>query len=482
MRIPLAALLLLVLLQGSSAPDPVEESLRRFTAAYSAVEENYADPIDPQTQIYRGAIPGMLRRLDPYSVFFDADQFRLLQQHQQAKSEGFGTIVTVMPGRVVVLEAFLGSPAARAGIQAGDEIMEVNGQRIERLPVEQIVRVLSAARSQQRTHLLVLRPNSSPNSSKVESITVSPAELSESSVDRAFWLREGIGYLHVTAFESTTVADLNEALKRWEPSLNGLVLDLRKNSGGLLQVAVEAAGLFLPEGELVLTARGRSGEAKRFPVEKAEPLAQKLPLVVLVSGRTASAAEILAGALQDHGRARLVGQRTFGKGTVQTVYPLSEGTGLALATALYFTPSGRLLERTRSADAGIAPDVVVAPAGYTDYQAFLESRSVFLEFARRLRAEGHPVPPEFKVSPKLLDEFRGFLRQRDLTVTEKLWSDNRSFIRTRLKTEIFNLTFGVARGDEVAALADPQVQRAVELLLEAAQARSSGTGARQAGS
>ncbi len=478
MRIALAALLLLVLLQAPSAPDPVEESLRRLTAVYSVVEEQYADPIDPETQIYRGAIPGMLRRLDPYSVFFDADQFRLLQQHQQAKSEGFGAIVTVMPGRVVVLEAFVGSPAARAGLQAGDEILEVNNHRIERLNMAQIVRVLNAARSQQRTHMLVLRPNSS----KVESITVSPAELSESTVDRAFWLREGIGYLHVTAFESTTVAELRQALQRWGPALDGLVLDLRKNGGGLLQAAVETAGLFLPEGELVLTARGRTGEAHRFTVEKAEPLAQELPLVVLVSGRTASAAEILAGALQDHGRARLVGQTTFGKGTVQTVYPLSGDTGLALATALYLTPSGRSLERTRSDTGGITPDVVVAPSGYTNYQAFLESRLVFLEFARYLRADGRPIPPEFEVSPKLLDEFRGFLRQRDIPITEKLWSENRRFVRTRLKTEIFNLTFGVARGDEIAASDDPQIQRAVELLLEAAQARSSGTGARPAGS
>ena len=203
---------------------------------------------------------------------------------------------------------------------------------------------------------------------------------------------------------------------------------------------------------------------------------------MLVSGRTASAAEILAGALQDHGRARLVGQTTFGKGTVQTVYPLSGDTGLALATALYLTPSGRSLERTRSDAGGITPNVVVAPSGYTNYQAFLESRLVFLEFARHMRADGHPVPPEFEVSPKLLDEFRGFLRQRDIPVTERLWSENRRFIRTRLKTEIFNLTFGVARGDEVAASDDPQIQRAVELLLEAAQARSSGTGARPAGS
>lgn len=456
-------MLLLFVPQAASPPDPVEESLRRFTAVYSIIEENYADPIDPQAQIYRGAIPGILRRLDPYSAFFDAEQFRLLQQHQQAKSEGFGTIVSVTHGRVVVLEAFVGSPAARAGIQPGDDILEVNGHPIGRLGVEEIIQVLSAARSQPRTHMLVLRPNSS----KVESIIASPAELSERTVDRAFLLRQGIGYLHLTSFESTTATELKEALEKWGPSLQGLVLDLRDNRGGLLDVVVQAAGLFLPQGELVLTARGRKGEPKRFTVEKAAPLAQKVPLVVLVSGRTASAAEILAGALQDHRRAQLVGETTFGKGTVQSVYPLSEGTGLALAVAYYFTPSGRSIERTRNAEGGITPDVPVPPSGYTEYQAFLESRQAFLEFARRLHASGRAIPADFEVAPELLDEFRGFLRREQIPINEKLWSENRSYIRTRLKTEIFNLKFGVARGDEVAAAADPQVQRALALLAAA---------------
>lgn len=386
--------MVLLLPQAASQPDPIEDSLRKFTAVYSVVEEQYADPIDPQKQMYQGAIPGMLRRLDPYSVFFDAEQFLTLQQHQEAKSEGFGTIVTVMPGRVVVLEAFVGSPAARAGIQPGDEILAVNGIRIGALSVEEIVEVLNAARSQ-RTQMMVLHPAGS----RVESITASPAEMSEASVDRAFFLRKGVGYLRVSSFENETSDELKQAIEKWGSRLEGLVLDLRENHGGVLSSAVAACGLFLPQGTTILTAKGRKSEAKSIVVEKADAIGQKLPLVVLVSGHTASAAEILAGALQDLHRARLVGETTFGKGTVQTVYPLSEGTGLALATARYVTPSGRFIERTRTAHGGIDPDVVVLPAGYNDFQAFLENTSAFLEFARQFHAGGRTVPPDFEVTP-----------------------------------------------------------------------------------
>lgn len=455
-----AVLLLLVAAKAPSRPDAIEDSLRLFATVYGVIEENYADPVVPENQIYRGAIPGLLRRLDPYSVFFDAEQFRILQQHQQSKSEGFGTIVTVMPGRVIVLEAFTGSPAARAGIQPGDEILEVNGYRLDRLDADQIVQVLSQARSQE-TRMIVLHAANS----QIETIVASPAELIERTVDRAFFLSDGIGYLHVTAFENDTVKEMRGAIEKWGPSLKALVLDLRDNRGGILNGATDAAGLFLPEGTLVLTARGRSQQSKEFKIEKADPVGQKVALGVLVSGRTASAAEILAGALQDHKRARLIGETTFGKGTVQGVYQLSQGAGLALATALYFTPSGRLIERTRSPQGGIAPDVLVAPHRYTEFQAFIENSSAFLEFARRLRTAGRSLAPNGEVPAQMLDEFRGFLAdQMQAPVNEQLWSENRNYVRNRLKTEIYNLQFGVARGDEVAAAADPQVQRAVEIL------------------
>jgi carboxyl-terminal processing protease len=437
----------------------VEQALRRLATVFSVIEEQYADPVSPDKQIYQGAIPGMLRQLDPYSIFFDADQFHTLQQHQQAKTEGFGTIVSVMPGRVMVLEAFVGSPAARAGIQPGDEILEVNGYAVSRLGVEEIIELLGAAR-QQRAQIVVMRPYSN----RVDTIIAVPAELNEASVDRAFFLSKGIGYLHVTGFEGNTAEEVKDALTKWGGELKGLVLDLRENHGGLVTSAVDTVGLFLPKGTLVLTARGRTSEQKQFLVEKSDPIGQKLPLVILVGNKTASAAEILAGALQDHGRAKLVGDRTYGKGTVQSVYPLGGGTGLALATARYVTPSGRFIERTRVAEGGIPPDYAVSPYLYSDFQAFLENHTLFLEFARKLRGAGRTFKDDFEVTPDLVDEFRGFLSELGVPVSQKIWSDNIGYIRIHLKIDISNLMFGVARGDQVAASVDPQVLRAVEVL------------------
>lgn len=460
MRNLIAALLLLLLPQQQPVKvEDAEASLKKLTTVYSILEQEYADPISPEKQIFQGAIPGMLQRLDPYSVFFDADQFHTLQQHQEAKSEGFGTIVTVMPGRVVVLQAFDGSPAARAGIGPGDELLEVNGYRIDRLDVDQIIELLTAARSQPRTEMMVLRPNSN----RVERITASPAELSETSVDRAFFLRKGVGYLHVTSFEQNTAVETKEAMQKLG-EMRGLVLDFRDNRGGAVNSAIDMCGLFLPKGTKVLTARGRSAEEKTFSVENSDPIGQNVSLVLLVGNKTASAAEIVAGALQDNKRARLVGQTTYGKGTVQSVYPLRDGTGLALATARYVTPSGRFIERTRTANGGIPPDVEVAPFAYTEFQAFLENISAFLEYARKVKGEGATFQPGFEVTPQMVDDFRAFLSEHSFPINEKTWSENRNYIRTRLKTELSNLMFGVAQGDEVAAAADPQVQRAVQLL------------------
>jgi carboxyl-terminal processing protease len=446
--------------------EEVAAQLRRFAMVYAAVEENYADDLAGTSLVYSAAIPGMLRTLDPYTVFFDPDQFRQLQQQQNSKVEGFGTIVTVMPGRVLVVEAQVGAPAAKAGIQPGDEILEVNGYRIEYLTLEQLIELLTEAKRNKAT-LRLMRPGSAA----VETVVVTPAEMDEPSVDRAYMLEPGIGYVRLKGFEGASADELHAAIEKLLGSgMKSLVFDMRENHGGLVDSAVEIAGFFLPPGSVVLSTRGRTQKEKFYKVrEDVHPWT--FPMAVVVNKNSASAAEILAGALQDDKRAKIIGQQTYGKGIVQSVYSLTEGTGLALAAAQYFTPAGRTIQKPTPGLAftkaikgpgGIAPDQVVEPANVeNDWQAYLENANAFLDFARVYRAEHKDVSESFDVGSDVTDEFKLWLRKQGAALTEDLWITNRAYLRRRLKVEIFNLAFGVARGDQVAAVDDPQVQAAV---------------------
>ncbi|HYM09397.1 MAG TPA: S41 family peptidase [Bryobacterales bacterium] len=481
----------------ADAQPPAEEDqelarlMKEFTSVYHAIEENYADPVDPQRAFYGGAIPGLLRSLDPFSAFLDPDQFQSLKDMQQSVQKGFGSVVSIGPGRVIVLQTLPGTPSARAGLSAGDEIVEINGYRLDRLELEQLVELLRESR-QRQAQLLVRRPGVAT----LMTFTLTPAELASPSVSRAFFLKPGVGYVKVESFDENTGEELHKAIdKLGGAKLRGLVLDLRDNPGGVLPAAIEVAAMFLKPGQLILTVRGRprpEGEKQSAPKEEvkvpedAKPFT--FPLGVLINGKSASASEIVAGALQDHDRATIVGQPSFGKGLVQQVFDLSESTGLALTTALYFTPSGRSIQRPldqlknpngdpqaaalHHTDAGrevkggggITPDVMAAPEPLTPFRAALEASSSFLTFAQRYTSEHRSIPADFEVTPALLDDFQLFLSGRQIRPSLSEWSANRDYIQNRLHTEISNLAFGVDKGDEVEAQRDAQVQAALHAL------------------
>jgi len=287
-----------------------------------------------------------------------------------------------------------------------------------------------------------------------------------------FFLQPGLGYVKLDAFETTSAAELREAIEKLRgEGMQKLVLDLRDNPGGMLDAATAICGYFLEPGTLILTARGRAQQDKFLNVA-ADAKPYDFPVAVLVNQKTASASEILSGALQDHHRAVIVGVQTYGKGVVQGVYPLSHGTGLALATAQYFTPGGRSIQRPypglrfTSASAGpggITPDIVVEVAGYNDWQAYLEAGQTFLDFARSFIA-GKTITPDFTVNGDALESFKSFLHQHNIGMNEALWSSNLPYIRNRLRVEIFNLALGVAKGDRIAAASDRQIQAAVAQL------------------
>jgi carboxyl-terminal processing protease len=472
-------LLGLLLFAAGDDPGPL---VRQITAALALVEEHAADPVNLEQAFYQGAIPGALRKLDPHSVFFAPDQFEQLKQLQTSTQKGFGSVVSVLPGRVIVLQTLPGTPSARSGIAAGDEILAINGYRLDRLAVEQLIALLTQSR-QQEARLDVRRPGNA----RLMQFVMTPEAMQSPTVERAFFIAAGIGYLRVSGFDQNTGRQVRDAIEKLGGAhLRGLALDLRNNPGGLLPAAIETASLFLPPGSTVLTVRGRAVE-QREEKTPATAAPYAFPVAVLINERSASAAEIVAGALQDHDRAAILGEPSYGKGLVESVYPLSQGAGLALTTALYHTPSGRSIQRPldhrqfaltvqpqtgdyRTAKGrkvtgggGIVPDVIVSPPPMNRLRAALEASGSFTSFATDY-TQKTKVTEDFEVTAALLDEFQLYLSQRSIRPGISEWSAEREFIVNRLKTEIFNQSLGVEKGDEVEAQRDPAIRRALEWL------------------
>jgi carboxyl-terminal processing protease len=462
------AALLFLLLQESG--ETLDAALKRFVQVYAAAKENAAERIDEAQAMYGGALPGMLRRLDPHSVFFDPGNFEQLKELEKSTRKGFGTVVSLLPGRVIVLQALPGTPSARSGLTPGDEIVAINGIRLDLLEVEQLVQLLTQAR-QHQVRLDVRRPGNA----RLLSLILTPEDVEASSVDRAFHLEPGVGYVRATSFDVQTGRQIREAIERLGgSSLKGLVLDLRNNPGGVLPAAVETAALFLKPGQKVVSVKGRAvgGDEAVVPAD-AQPYA--FPLAILIDGKTASASEIVAGAVMDHKRGRVFGQQSFGKGLVQSVFPLSQGTGMALTTAYYYTPSGRSIQRpltgaleqqTAGGAGGIVPDETVYPETMTRLRAVLDASGAIVTFATEyLQRHRTPVTEEFEVSSAMMDEFQAAMSARNIRPGVAEWSRDREWIRQRLKQEIFNQALGVAKGDEVEARRDPVVLAAVRYVL-----------------
>lgn len=469
--------------------DAVAQSATEIARVYATLESNAGDPVDPDHVILDGGIRQGLATLDPFSSFFDSDQFRQLQQQQRGQAVGFGSILYVETGKILVISVAPDSPSGRAGLGPGDEIVEVNGTRIAGLDFQSMVELLQQAR-EKPARLGVLHPG------KVvaQDYELRPAEVDMPTVDKSFLLRPGIGYLHVAGFESNTPQEVSQALARLQksapaPALRGVILDLRDNHGGQVQAAVEVASIFLPNGMSVLTVRGRAQPPQTLRTVGLPAGFQdwRGPLVLLVNGDTASAAEVVAAALEEHDRAVVAGEATFGKGVVQNVLPLSDDMGLALTVAQYFTPSGRSIQRpipgTSLADmapsrtgetsgfrtddgralvagGGVTPDVALAPRDLDPWVQFLDQRGAFTEFADQYRNAHPQIARSFQPDDQVLGEFQDFLHRNGLRTPENYWERDHDFLELRIRVEVMNLVYGIAAGDEVTTKADPQVQGA----------------------
>ena len=471
---------LLLLFAPPASTADLDASLKRFIDVLAIVQREAADPVNTEQAMYQGAVPGMLRRLDPHSIFFDPQQNEQLKEMERSERKGFGTVVSVLPGRVIVLQALPGTPSAKAGLQPGDEIVAVNNVALARLNFEQIVGYLSEAR-QHQAQIIVRRPTNV----RMLQFVLDPALVDAPSVDRAFLVRPGVGYIRLSGFDPQTARQFKEAIETLGgEKLKGLVLDLRDNPGGVVQTALEAASYFLKPGQKILSVKGRSVAGQDVDVPKtATPYA--FPVAVLVNAKTASAAEIVSGALQDHDRAVILGEPSYGKGLVQNVFPLSSNTAIALTTAFYYTPSGRSIQkplatgqlevekqteqfqtdsgRVVPGGGGIQPDIKMQPEPPSRLRIVLDASGVMTSFATDY-TQKNKITDRFEVTPSILEDFQIYASDRNIQPGVAEWAAVRAWLQSRLKQEIFNQALGVAKGDEVEVQRDPLVRAALEAL------------------
>jgi len=375
------------------------EKLGVFAEALAIIEDQYMEPKDTKSLVY-GSIRGLVGSLDSHSSFMTPEEFRELRIETRGSFSGIGIEITLKDGLLMVVSPIEGSPAYKAGLQAGDRIMKIDGAITKNMTLLEAVKKIRGPKGSPVT-LTIMREGAK----QMKSYTLTRDIIPIRSV-KARYLDNGIGYIRITNFQDQTDGDLRKAIKEFQYKIKpfkGLVLDLRNDPGGLLDQAVRVADEFLSSGIIVYTeGRNKTQTMKFYAHQNDKVLEGDIPLVVIINEGSASASEIVAGAVQDQKRGLVVGTKSFGKGSVQTIIPLEDGSALRLTTAHYYTPSGKTIH-----EKGINPDVVVEAASASDDKTLKEMRDEALE--RRMKREGLTDKPwsqpvtaeELKKDPQL---------------------------------------------------------------------------------
>lgn len=335
--------------ESSSVSLPLSD-IRLFTDIYARIKKEYVEEVDDQ-QLLDGAIRGMMSSLDPHSVFLSADEFKELQIDTSGEFGGLGIEVGMENGVVRVIAPIEDTPADKAGVLAGDLIIKLDDTQVKGLTLTEAVKLMRGKRGTDIVLTIVREGESAP----IE-ITVKREVIKVKSV-RSRMLEEGYGYLRISSFQSKTTRNVINAVQRLktsDPNLQGLIVDLRNNPGGVLTGAVGVSDLFLNDGKLIVYTKGRGDDNSLKYTASTPDFIEGIPILVLINEGSASASEIVAGALQDHDRAVIMGKKSFGKGSVQTVLPLQDNNGIKLTTSRYYTPNGRSIQAE-----GIKPDILV---------------------------------------------------------------------------------------------------------------------------
>jgi carboxyl-terminal processing protease len=492
--------------QAQATQDQVSQQYRVFTAALAAIDREYVEPVPSDRLIY-DAVGGMLQTLDPHSSFFDPKSYAQMRERQEGKYYGIGLSIQTIDGDVTVMSLFEGSPAYRAGIRRGDVIARVKGEDAKGWTTEQTAKQLKGPKGT-KVGISIRRPGYE----KLIDMEVERDEVNIVTVRGVFMLDPTTGYIKLGDFSETSDKEVGEALDKLKAQgMKRLVFDLRDNPGGPLDQAIQIANRFLPRGDMIVYTRGRVPNADQDYRGTDEPDFTG-PMMVLVNRQSASASEIVSGSLQDHDRALVVGETTFGKALVQSVYRISEGAGLALTTGRYFTPSGRMIQRPwdnafdeyltytlrdpnekrehlaaqlKYTDAGrkvyggggIEPDKfflgTVQGFNPTRFGRSLVARAAFANFAERYVAEGDTrmsaasegrkrLTKGFPVTDATVAEFKSFLQnEQKVKIDEDAFAKDLEFVKAMIHYEIDVALFSVSEAQRNLIARDPQAQFAL---------------------
>jgi carboxyl-terminal processing protease len=498
--------------KSAAAQDELMQQYRVYTAALAAVEREYVQPLPSEQLVYR-SIDGLLHTLDPHSAFFEPREYEQMRERQSGSYYGLGVTIASIDGDITIQSIFEGSPAYKQGIRRGDVIARVEGEDMKGWTTQQAVRRLKGPKGTS-VNISIRRRGYE----ELIDMEVVRDEVNITTVRGAFMVDKETGYIKLAEFSETSDRELGDALQSLKAKgMKRLMFDLRDNPGGLLDQAILVSNRFLPKGDLIVYQRGRVPNSDQD--YHAEQLSEytSLPLVVLVNRNSASASEIVSGALQDHDRGLVVGETTFGKALVQSVYKVADNAGVAVTTGRYYTPSGRLIQRPwdgsfdeyltyslreqvdqkprSSADlkytdagrkvyggGGIEPDKFMAGPieGFspTRFGRQLHVRQLFAQFADQFTAEGDTrlaaankgkkaLVRGFTVDDQMIGAFRKLLDSQKLRIDEAALKQDDAFIRAMIHYDIDVALFGIDEARRNLVARDPQSQFALQQFAEA---------------
>jgi carboxyl-terminal processing protease len=505
---------------GAPAQSDATKRMKEYTELLQAVGTWAPEEVGADKFVY-SSIDGMLRTLDPHTTFLEPKEYADMQDRQKGSFYGLGILVTKRNDQVTVITPLEGTPAARLGIRAGDVISDVEGTSTDDLSLDEVVKRLKGPKGT-TVHIKIMRVGIK----EPIPLTITRAAIPTNSISNTLMLRPGVGYIKIKDFTATTVRELDEAIDKLKgEGMQKLVLDLRGNPGGLLDAAVGVGDHFLDKGQMIVYTKGRTPDSAQDYVAPGKHQKIDTPLVVIVNRGSASASEIVAGAIQDHDRGLVIGETSWGKGLVQSVYTLQYGAGLALTTSKYYTPSGRNIQRDYTSfydyyvadesdesganeiplkdrkqfktdtgrvvygGGGITPDVVVKQPTLSRTTQILEVRSAIFNYAVDYYAKHPELTKDIAVTPAMVEEFARFAADKDVATIDEIRTTlakpvDRKYIERALKAEIVAAKYGFDASYPFRLQGDTQIERALELFPDAqklaglaAEARAHGNGA-----